>query len=214
MPATSWAGCRRAFAREVQAKHQGWIEGIADGSRPAGYFGLPDPLSRGAEFVDLCDHPSWYGYLQDFADGDVVLLAPQVRVVPPSPISYTGWHPDVPTGHVLHMKVQVYVDDAPTDGGAFAYVPGSYRPDTGPYPRVRDQAAMPGHKVLPGAAGTAILFSAYGWHTSMVNRTDTPRRSIILIYEKRAGQALVGPEVPYADQLTTTERRRFFRLEQ
>ena len=48
---------------------------------------------------------------------------------------------------------------------------------------------MPGYRVFYGRAGTALLFNSYGMHTSMLNRSTTPRRSIILIYEKfTAGQ--------------------------
>ena len=125
-----------------------------------------------------------------------------------------GWHPDVPQTNPLHMKVQIYVGDVSEDGGAFGYVPRSHRPDAGPYSGVHRLEDMPGHKVFPGKAGTAILFNSYGWHTSMINRTPTPRKSIILIYEKW-NEEKFNPEKfdAISDRLTTPERRQLFSLE-
>ena len=105
-------------------------------------------------------------------------------------------------------------DTASVDEGAFAYVPGSHLPDSGPYPLVRALGTMPGHRVCEGDAGTAILFNSYGLHTSMVNRSRRPRRSIILIYEVGTA-ATFDPEAfaAFADRCTTDDRRQLFRLE-
>ncbi len=191
-----------------------WIEGIAKGTRPAAHFDIPNPFEKNDVFIDLVDHPSWYGLLMDFADDDLIMLAPQVRTLPLSPISYVGWHPDVPHTTPLHMKVQIYVDDVPADGGAFGYVPGSHKPDVGPCPVVRPLDTMPGHRVFPGKAGDAVLFNSYGWHTSMVNRTLKPRKSIILIYEKWSKDRVpVDGWASIADKCTTPDRRRLFCLD-
>jgi hypothetical protein len=55
---------------------------------------------------------------------------------------------------------------------------------------------------------------SWGLHTSMVNRSDRGRRSIILIYEVHT-PATLAPEVfsRFADRLDTTDRRQLFRLE-
>ena len=74
------------------------------------------------------------------------------------------------------------VNDVGEDRGPFAYVPGSHKEGAGPYPRVKQIDAMPGHRTLPGKAGTAVVFSTYGWHTSMINTTTEPRKSLIIGY--------------------------------
>ena len=58
------------------------------------------------------------------------------------------------------------------------------------------------------------MFNSYGWHTSMLNRTGKPRKSIILIYEKWTPDRF-GPDrfAAIAHKLTTTARRRLFTLE-
>ena len=205
---------QETFDKYAAEAKQEWLEGIAKGTRPAAHFDIPNPLEKDDLFIDLIDHPSWYGLLMDFSDDDLILLGPQVRTLPVSPISYVGWHPDVPHTTPLHMKVQIYVEDVPADGAAFAYVSGSHKPDVGPCPVVRPLDAMPGHKVYPGKAGTALLFNSYGWHTSMVNRTNRPRKSILLIYEKWSeGRVSADQFVAIEEKCKTVERRRLFSLE-
>ena len=63
-------------------------------------------------------------------------------------------------------------------------------------------------------SGNAIVFNSYGWHTAMDNGTTTPRRSIILIYEKRTPEK-VRPDAfkAIARLCTTPERRALFGME-
>jgi hypothetical protein len=203
-----------AFDRCAEQAKPGWLQGVARGTAPAAYFDLPRPLEDEPLFIDLVDHPSYYGLLMDFTGGELLFLGPQFRTLPPSPLSYVGWHYDVERSNPLHLKVQLYLSDVGEGEGAFAYVPGSHLPEAGPYPLVRRLESMPGHRVFFGKAGEAVLFNSYGMHTSMVNRTTRPRKSIILIYEQRT-PAQVKPErfAALADRLQTPERRRLFGLE-
>ncbi|MDA0745367.1 MAG: phytanoyl-CoA dioxygenase family protein [bacterium] len=203
-----------AFERCAIEARADWVKGIAEGTRSAAYFDIPNALEKDEAFINLADNPNWYGLLMDFTDGDLIFLGPQVRTLPLSPASYSWWHPDMKRPAPLHIKVQVYLDDVAPDAGAFAYVPGSHKEGAGPYPTVRNLESMPGHRLLPGKAGTAIVFNTYGWHTAMVNRTQKPRRSIILTYEKwTEGRVQPGTFASIADQLTTPERRKLFSLE-
>ncbi|MFT5368926.1 MAG: hypothetical protein ACI8V2_003899 [Candidatus Latescibacterota bacterium] len=202
------------FDRSAAEAKEDWLAGIAKGTKPAAHFDIPNPLEKDDFFIDLIDHPSWYGYLMAFADEDLILLGPQVRTLPVLPISYVGWHPDVPHTTPLHMKVQIYVEDVPANGGAFGYVPGSHKPNAGACPVVRPLDTMPGHKVYPGKAGDVVLFNSYGWHTSMVNTSINPRKSIILIYEKWSKDRVATDRyVGIADKCTTPDRRRLFSLD-
>ena len=197
-----------------EACKEDWLNCVAAGEVAPTFYDIPDPLQKDELFVDLIDHPSWYGLLQDFTGGELILLGPQFRAVPPWPVSYTRWHPDVPQSNPLHIKVQIYVNDVPSDCGEFAYVPGSHKPDAGPYTTPTRGESMPGHRLLPGKAGTAIVFNSYGWHAAMDNRGSGARRSIILIYEKRTPER-VNPKkfASIADLCQTPERQALFGLE-
>lgn len=174
-----------AFDRCAAEAKPEWLDAVEAGTRPAAYFDIPDPLQKDDAFLALADHPSYFGLLLDLLGEDLFFEGAQVRTVPLSPISYIGWHPDIEYDQPPHIKVQIYVETVPAEGGAFAFVPGSHKADSGPYPNCERLEEMPGHKVFPGTAGTAIVFNNYGWHTSMINRTDKPRKSIILSYGER-----------------------------
>ena len=203
-----------AFTEAAERCKPRWLSEVAEGTKPAAFFDIPDPFSHHEFFLDLVDHPSYYGRLHELSDGQICFIGPQFRTVPPSLLSYVGWHYDVPFSNPLHFKIQLYVDDVPEEGGAFGFIPGSHRPGSGPYPLVRDPADMPGHHVYPGRAGTAVLFNSWGLHTAMVNHTGIPRRSIILIYEV-FGKRIYNPERyrRYAHRMNTMDRRQLFGLE-
>ena len=204
---------QQAFAHCAAACKDAWLEQVARGQATATFYDIPEPLEKDEIFLDLVDHPSWFGLLQDFTDGELLFLAPQVRSVPPWPLSYTGWHPDVGPDNPLHIKVQIYVEDVAPGTGEFAFVPGSHAPGSGPYSRPRLQHSMPGLKTFPAAAGSAIIFNTRGWHTAMDNG-GTTRKSIILIYEKRTpGKVKPQTWAPIAHRCTTPARRALFGLE-
>ena len=203
-----------AFDRCAAEAKNGWLKGVAEGTRPAAFFDIPNALEKDDVFVDLADHPSYYGLLVDFTGGQVCLQSPQFRTVPPSPLSYVGWHYDVTFSNPLHLKVQIYLDDVGEDEGPFGFVPGSHKPDNHPLPQVRNLEDMPGHRTFPGSAGTAIVFNSYGLHTSMVNRTRKARKSIILIYEVFSEDKFDPERYAFlADRLTTPEKRRLFGMD-
>ena len=202
-----------AFDYWADACKAEWLDRVEAGEAAATFYDIPNPFEKDPIFIDIVDYPSYYGALMEFTDDALILLAPQVRTVAPWPVSYTGWHPDVPQSNPLHIKVQIYVNDVPSGCGEFAYVPGSHQPDAGPYTRPMRQESMPGHKTFPGKAGTAIMFNSYGWHVSMDNRSDVPRKSIILIYEKRTpGRVNSEQFAAISEYCTTPARRKLFSL--
>ncbi|MDD9949166.1 MAG: phytanoyl-CoA dioxygenase family protein [candidate division Zixibacteria bacterium] len=202
---------QKAFDHWAAACKEDWLVGVARGELAATYYDIPNTLDKDDVFIDILDRPRYFEYVKAFTDDDMIFIGEQVRTAPLWPMGYTGWHPDVRPDHPLHIKVQVYVNDVERGGGEFAYVPGSHRPGAGPYPRVKSLEAMPGHRRFPGKAGTAVMFNTYGWHVAMKNRTETPRKSIILTYEKRTpGKINPGRYAHIAPSLNTPDRRRLF----
>ena len=120
----------------------------------------------------------------------------------------------MPCSYPLHIIVQSYVLVVLPESVVFAFVPGSHKLDCGPYSKVKWAKSMPGHRTFPGEAGTAIVFNAYGWHTSMDIQTDGARKSIILIYEKSTpNRGSPDRSAAIANYCVTPERRRLFGLE-
>jgi hypothetical protein len=178
------ARLQSAFDEWAGRCKEGWLERVAAGDVASTYYDIPDPLAKDEAFVDLVDHASYYQHLLRFAEGELLFLAAEARSVPVWPLAYCSWHPDVGRTNPLHIKVQIYVNDVPPGGGEFAFVPGSHREEPGLRRRPTHTDSMPGKRTFPGDAGTAVIFNACGWHTPMQNGTRTPRKSIILIYER------------------------------
>ena len=164
---------------------EAWLDEVSKGQLTATYYDIPNVLDKDPIFIDILDQPYYFNYVKVLTENQPIFIGEQVRTTPIWPLSYTDWHPDVPPDHPLHIKVQIYVNDVEPGAGEFCYIPGSHKPGAGPYPRVRKLEAMPGHKKFPGKAGTAIMFNTYGWHVAMENRTNIPRKSIILTYERK-----------------------------
>jgi hypothetical protein len=179
-----------AFDRCAGQDKAAWLDELAIGTQPGAFFDIQQPLERDPVFAALAEHPSYVDLLRAFLGKNYIFQGIQIRTLPPSPVSYVGWHPDYDPDTPKHIKLQIYVEDVAADGGAFAFVPGSHKPDAGPYAVYDVLEDMPGHLVFPGTAGTAILFDNHGWHTSMVNTTSVPRKSIILSYGVRQPAAL------------------------
>jgi len=205
---------QKAFVRNADQAKETWLCNVAQGTAPAAFFDLPDPLSQNPLFIDLVDHPAYYPLIQELTDDKSLFLFAQFRIVPPSPLSYVGWHFDVPRTNPLHLKIQIYLSDVGPTDGAFAYVPGSHLHSADLYPAVSQLEDMPGHRIFCGEAGTTLLFNSYGMHTSMRNHGPRPRHSIILIYEKFTRQKFDPRRFAHIEQmLKTPERRRLFGLE-
>ena len=203
-----------AFDHHAQLAKEDWLEGVASGERPGAFFDIPEPLQKDEAFVNLADHPGYFDVLIAILGSDLLFRGIQVRTLPVSPISYVGWHPDKPHTMAQYSKVQIYVNDVPADGGAFAYVPGSHKKEAGPCPSVNQLDEMPGHKVFPGKAGTAVIFNTRGWHTSMLNTTQSPRKSIIVGHSVWCNEDPKPDRYAFlSDQLTAPERRMLFGVE-
>jgi hypothetical protein len=192
-----------------------WLARVTAGQTAPSFYDFPECLKKDDVFLEIADRPSYYGCLRAFCDGEPILQDVGPRIVPLSPISYTSWHPDTPHSRPLHIKIQIYVSDMAHGGGEFAYVPGSHKPDAGPFPPLRRQEDMPGMVRFTGKAGTAVMFNCYGWHTALDNDGAIPRKSIIMTYHQRTENDRVekSPFKFLEDRCTTDERRRFLCLQ-
>jgi hypothetical protein len=205
---------QQSFDYWAGACKQEWLDKLEAGEEAASFYDIPNVLEKDRIFIDLVDHPSYFGIVKEFMQGPMLVLDVQARSVPAWPVSYSSWHCDVPRSNPPHMKVQIYVNDVDRGCGEFGYVPGSHRQDVSSYPKVHRLESMPGYRSFPGKAGDAIMFSSYGLHTAMDNHGDQPRKSIIIIYELetpgRLDPRTYASIKPYC---TSSERRSLFHLE-
>ena len=98
--------------------------------------------------------------------------------------------------------------------GEFAFVPGSHKPESGSCFLPQHNNRMPGHRALPGTAGTAIAFNSSGLHTVMANPARTPGRFVLSSYEKRMPER-ISPSAfaALSHRCSSPKRRALFGLE-
>jgi hypothetical protein len=204
-----------AFDHWTAACKPDWLERVATGKTAPSFYDFPESLKKDDAFLEIADHPAYYGCLRAFCDDEPILQDVGPRIVPLSPLSYTSWHADTPHSRPLHIKIQIYLSDMVHGGGEFAYIPGSHKPDSGPSENPRRQEDMPGMVRFTGKAGTAVMFNCYGWHTALDNDGTVPRKSIIVTYHKRTENDRVdrSPFKFLEERCTTDERRRFLSLQ-
>jgi len=192
---------------------QEWLDQIERGDACPLWFDVPDALDKDEVFVEMIDHPSYIDLLEAITDGALLLTDPlQVRATPPWPVAYTGWHPDREPSAEIHPKIQLYINEVPANGGEFAYLPGSHKTNLDTRYRPQRNNTMPGHRSIPGKAGTAIVFDNAGLHTAMDNHTTTPRKSMIIGYQQTR---LAAPNDRFsgAAKWCNARRRRLLGLE-
>lgn len=122
-----------------------------------------------------------------------------------------GWHQDSPywvhdSDHVdLLPNVMLTFDEATLDNGCFQVIRGSHK--LGCLPGTNDGTQLGGFFTDPNCfsendavpmvvpAGSLIFFSAHSIHGSGVNRTDHPRRAIIITYQPGGYPALKSKQI-------------------
>ncbi len=122
----------------------------------------------------------------------------QVFYKPPRHPGVVPWHQDysywtrsIPPNHVT---VNILLDDASPESGCVHYIPGSHRwgllpkvPFGGDMDSVKERLPKhlrPAFKPLatPGKAGQAYFHHSHTMHGSYQNRSDQPRRAVVLNY--------------------------------
>ena len=74
-----------------------WLDRIERGEQAATFYDIPDALEKDEIFVDIVDHPSYYGCLRQFTDAEPMFLAEQVRTVPRGRSAIPAGTPTSPT---------------------------------------------------------------------------------------------------------------------
>jgi len=136
----------------------------------------------------------------------VALWTDKLNLKRPREGSGFRWHQDSPywihdCAHVDQLpNVMVLLDDATADNGALRMIPGSHR--RGRLPGTDDGSQLGGFFTDPACfdestavcaaapAGSLVFFSPHVVHGSLPNRSDQPRRALIMTYQP-AGQRLL-----------------------
>lgn len=164
------------------------------------------------EFDQLLDDQRIVAPMRELVGSDsLALWTAKLNLKPARIGSGFGWHQDSPywihdSDHVDRLpNVMLTFDEATIENGCFQVIKGSHR--QGCLPGTANGTQLGGFFTDPNCfseddavpmvapAGSLIFFSAHSIHGSGENRTDLPRRAIILTYQPGGFAALKSKQL-------------------
>lgn len=151
-----------------------------------------EPCSHYAPFRELSDSPKLLDIVESLLGPDLVYHYSKINMKPPSIGSVVEWHQDItyyPLTNSSSLAVLMYLDDADVENGCLQVIPGRHNGRLLDHSKdgyfvgkivepVDESEAVP----LEGKAGTAIFMNCMTPHASVTNRSNRPRRTLILSF--------------------------------
>ncbi len=166
---------------EIAVDHPG------DGIRKIDFLVQNDDLFR-----KLGTHPNIVGIVEQILGPDLKMFRNSLLLKPPEVGSPKGMHQDSPYWPIEPMELcscWFALDDATTENGCMAVIPGSHRRGPLPHVHVTDDYVVeeshynPDEMILaPVRAGGGLFFHSLLLHYTGPNRSDKWRRAIALSY--------------------------------
>lgn len=174
-----------------------------------------EPCAHYAAFRELSEWGTLLDVVETVLGPNVVLHYSKLNMKPPAIGSVVEWHQDLsyyPLTNDSSLAVLIYLDDADLANGCLQVIPGQHKNRLLNHTRdgyfvgkitetIDESAAIP----LEGVAGTAIFMHCMTPHASIANRSDRPRRTLIVSY--RAADSF-----PIYTGDATSEQERFVQL--
>ncbi len=172
---------------------------------------LYEPCTHYSQFRAISESVPLLDALAQLLGGNLMFHYSKLNMKPPSIGSVVEWHQDLayyPLTNTDSLAVLFYLDDADRQNGCLQVIPGVHRDGilnhtTNGYFRgqVTERVDESRAVALEGAAGTAIFLHGMTPHASAPNKSQRPRRTLILGY--RAADAYpiyVGETTPNAER--------------
>ncbi len=151
-----------------------------------------EPCSHYPAFREFSDSPKLLDAVETLLGPNLIFQYSKINMKPPSIGSVVEWHQDIsyyPLTNASSLAVLIYLDDADVENGCLQVIQGRHNGKllnhnqdgyfVGKIMEPMDESeAVP----LEGKAGTAIFMHCMTPHASVTNRSNRPRRTLILSY--------------------------------
>ncbi len=161
----------------------------ADGSKVRRLY---EPCTHYPFFSELSDSEKLLDALEGLIGPNILYHYSKLNMKPPEIGSVVEWHQDLsyyPLTNRDSLAVLFYLDNADAENGCLQMLPGRHEGDLlahtregyfqGKATEVVDSSEV---ELATGEAGTAIFMHCMTPHASTTNRSDRPRRTLILSY--------------------------------
>ena len=153
---------------------------------------LYEPCSHYPRFRDLSQSEMLLNCLEQLLGPNILFHYSKLNMKPAEIGSVVEWHQDLsyyPLTNRDSLAVLFYLDDTDEENGFLRMIPGRHQDDLMPHAgdrffegRVTDAVNDSGAVGVGGRAGTAIFMHCMTPHASATNRSNRPRRTLILSY--------------------------------
>jgi ectoine hydroxylase-related dioxygenase (phytanoyl-CoA dioxygenase family) len=166
---------------------------------------IGDPHEISGVWLDLVKDPRLLDIVEDLIGVNIQLYYSQLMMKAPRQGFTAPWHQDFaffPHHRANILACTVMIDDATLDNGCIRVIPGSHRlgllnhyAEDGTFTGIlRDNEKFDAttEAPLPAKAGSVILWHALTLHSSHPNRTERPRRALVIEYKNPEDRLLAG----------------------
>lgn len=164
-----------------------------------------DPHEMSGVWLDLVKDTRLLDMVEALLGPNLMVYYSQLMMKAPRQGFTAPWHQDFaffPHGRAELLACTVALDDATVDNGCIRVIPGSHKLGLiNHYDRdgvftgiVQDQRYFDEHTevALPAKAGSVIFWHSLTLHASHPNRTEKPRRALVIEYKNPAQRLLSG----------------------
>jgi phytanoyl-CoA hydroxylase len=165
---------------------------------------VAEPHELGGEWMALTRDPNVLDVVEELLGPNILLYYSMLMMKPPRQGFTAPWHQDF--AFFVHdrtdlLACQIYLDDSTLENGCIRVVPGSHRWGLinhfkdGQFTGVvqGDTSAYDEQEVaMPMAAGGMLVWHSLTLHSSHPNRSEKPRRAIVLEYKNPEARLLGG----------------------
>ncbi len=175
---------------------------------PCTHYTAFDAFSRSDRILDC---------VQSLIGPDILRHYSKINMKPARVGSVVEWHQDLtyyPLTNGDSLALLLYLDDANIENGCLKLIPGKHNQDLMDHTsegffqgRVTSPVDENAAEAIEGSAGTAIFMHAMTPHSSVPNKTNKPRRTLIISYRSADSYPIfTGPETADIESLVELVR--------
>ncbi len=153
---------------------------------------LYEPCSHYPLFRELSDSEKLLDAVEDLVGPNILFHYSKLNMKPPEIGSVVEWHQDLsyyPLTNRDSLAVLFYLDDADAENGCLQMLPGRHEGDLLAHTsegyfqgRATEPVDSSEAMLVEGKAGAAIFMHSMTPHASTTNRSNRPRRTLIVSY--------------------------------
>ncbi|WQF79436.1 Putative phytanoyl-CoA dioxygenase [Colletotrichum destructivum] len=180
---------RRAILEQAAGERKAGVADIEGGTNQR----LWNVVNKGAEFLDLLNHPLFDELLAWFLGDYSYLSQASVNILGPNNVPMPFHRDQLPinpfTDDPVGLSFMFYMEDSSKMNGVTHVIPASHIGHVRP----RNPNSFDGSIPVSAPAGTCLVFNTTVWHSTGVNTTNAERPALIYAFNRYFMGSVINP---------------------